>query len=825
MPEIQLKTLPNDTARRLRWPLRLTMAGMVGQALLHAFWPFLTLWMTCAAFFGSGLIAALPAGWGIGMLAVFGLAILATLAHGAWNLRLPSGLDARARLDETLPGQPIAALTDSQAVGADDASSRAVWQAHRARMIARLNTARAAKPDLRLAVRDPYALRYISLLALTMVLGFGPAFRTTDLSALLPAQTGARGAVATSWEGWITPPAYTGLPSLYLNDQHFGPLEVPMGSQVIVRFYGKVGDLALSQEISVQATSQATPQIENQTDFAFDVTQSGALKIQGPNPATWQIVALGDTPPMIRPTGDMTHTLGGDLQQGFAASDDYGITSGQARITLDIAAISRNFGLAIAPEPRADLVFQIPMPFRGNRREVIDTIAENVAEHPWVDLPVLLELSAMDAVGQVGFGMPLAVTLPGRRFLDPLAMALIEQRRALLWNRENARQTAQILRAISNRPDDFFDRDATYLTLRVLVRRLEAGARSGLNDALRDEITKALWDIATGIEDANLSDARDALRRAQERLSEAMKQGASDEELAELMDDLRQAMRDYTQQLAQQGGENGGDEMGEGSDGQEVTPDDLDAMLEAIEQAMNEGREAQAQAMLEALAELMENMQVAEGEQNQGGDSPGEQAMQGLGESLDQQQGLSDEAFRELQQQRGQDGEGGPDGELSDRQSQLADEIARQRGALPGAGSEGGDAARRALEDAERAMRQAAEGLAEGDVSGALDKQAEAVEALREGMRQLDNAMAEAERDSEGQQGETDGRRGDARPNDPLGRGGQGRGGVDEDAPLQAGPDVYRRAEELMRDIRRRAGDRARPEVERDYLQRLLDRF
>ena len=60
---------------------------------------------------------------------------------------------------------------------------------------------------------------------------------------------------------------------------------------------------------------------------------------------------------------------------------------------------------------------------------------------------------------------------------------------------------------------------------------------------------------------------------------------------------------------------------------------------------------------------------------------------------------------------------------------------------------------------------------------------------------------------------------------DPLGRqmGNTGQFGTDEN--LLQGEDVYRRAEELLGEIRRRSAEQNRPEVERDYLRRLLDRF
>jgi len=39
------------------------------------------------------------------------------------------------------------------------------------------------------------------------------------------------------------------------------------------------------------------------------------------------------------------------------------------------------------------------------------------------------------------------------------------------------------------------------------------------------------------------------------------------------------------------------------------------------------------------------------------------------------------------------------------------------------------------------------------------------------------------------------------------------------------GADVYRRARELLNELRDRAADQARPKPEIEYLKRLLDRF
>ena len=68
------------------------------------------------------------------------------------------------------------------------------------------------------------------------------------------------------------------------------------------------------------------------------------------------------------------------------------------------------------------------------------------------------------------------------------------------------------------------------------MARLDTGlAAPGLDPALRDEVAEELWQIALMVEEGDLATARDRLRRAQDRLDEASRNGASPEEIQELM--------------------------------------------------------------------------------------------------------------------------------------------------------------------------------------------------------------------------------------------------------------------------------------------------
>ena len=867
---------PEETLRRLSWPVRLTRAGMLAERITRGFWPVWTLLFAVIAALAFGLHDWLPVEvlW-IGSLAV--LAVLVwSLARGVRQFRWPTRAEALERLDASLPGRPIAALTDAQALGAGDAGSLAVWRAHIARMAERAKAARAKMPDLRLAARDPYALRYAALTALVMAVVFGSLWRVADAPRV--AMTGGtRGALAAgpSWEGWAEPPAYTGKPSVYLNAVEGDALTLPEGSRIILRLYGKPGDIAVTQDIAdLPADTAPTPDPDTALQAVeFEAIRSGRLSITGPTPRDWQLTVLPDAPPTVKIDGAVMRDAEGAMSQPFSAADDYAVTTGRAVITLDMDKVDRRYGLTPAPEARDPLTYDLPLPITGSRTAFSETLVEDASKHPWSNLPVRMTFEVTDGRNQTGASDTVDLALPGRRFFDPVANAVVELRRDLLWTRGNGPRTSQLLHAMTHRPEGLLRNERAYLMLRVAMRRLDAALAQGpLSAQLRDETADALWDIALLIEDGGLSSALERMQQAQERLSEAIRNGASPEEIQKLMDELRQATDDYIRKLAENMERKGADEPNQQADnsGQQITGDQLQQMMDEIQRLMEEGRMAEAQELLDQLSRMMQNLRVTEGQGGQGQQGPGDQAMNGLRDTLRGQQGLSDDTFRDLQRQfgnpeggqgqqgqpggEGQDGqpgdtqgqagrEGGmsgdqgggdqgqngtgqrPGGNLADRQNALREMLRQQEGTLPGAPSAEGDAARQALNDAGRAMDGAEEALRRGDTAGAIERQADAIENLREGMRNLGQAMARNGEGTGSDQGQTtrEVRRDTSR--DPLGRSTGQSGRVGTDQAMLGGEDVYRRARNLLDEIRRRSADQTRPTVELDYLKRLLERF
>ncbi len=858
----------DHTLKSVRWPVRLTWLGMCAEAVVQSLWPLMSVILLVLAALMLGLQDSVVVEVVWTFLVVAGVAGLSTLGYAFRKLRLPTREDAVARLDATLPGRPLQALTDTQTIGAEDAASAAVWRAHQARMAARAATAEPVPADLRVSARDPYALRYVAVLAFAVALLFGSIWRVGSVTDMTP----GGGALASGpvWEGWAESPRYTGRPTIYLNDIDAGTLSVPQGSLITVRLYGEVGALTLAETVSgrTEVSSVAEPAQD------FTVVQDGEIAINGPGGRSWQVVVVPDQPPEIAVLDDPSASAMGEMTLPFEARDDYGVEAGEALFELDLVSVERRYGLTIDPEPRPALVVPLPTPISGSRAAFEENLIEDFSEHPWANLPVTVRLTALDGAEQQFQTEPRAMILPGRRFFDPMAASVIEARRDLLWSRANGTRISQVLRAVSYLPDDVFRSDTDNLRVRKIIRSLEFHAKYGMSDEKQQALADEMWELALILEEGDLADAAERMRRAQERLNEAIKNGASDEEIAELMQELRRATEDYLQQLSRQAQRQQQQEGQEGQQGQpqnsmQMTQDDLQRMMDRIQELMEQGRMAEAQQALQELQQMMENMRVTQGQQGQGGQSPGEQAMEGLSETLREQQGLSDQAFRDLQEQfnpnaqagenqgnegrnggqgrgtehegqgQGQNGEGqaqngqsqgdggeqgAPGDSIADRQQALRNELSRQQQNLPGAGTPEGETARDALDRAGRAMDGAEEALRENDLAEAIDNQGQAMEALREGMRALGEMMQQQQQTGQPGQGmqESD-RRADSR--DPLGRESGNSGVQGDDSPLALNDDAYGRARELLDEIRRRSGDADRPEVERNYLNRLLDRF
>lgn len=809
---------PNTRAltRHIKLTLRLTYVGLIVERCAQAFlWFGVWACVLCtAALFG--VFSILEAGEGTAAIIAVALSLAILFGLGVLRFRMPKMHEARARVDGALPNRPLQALADLPALGQGDAQTQLIWRAHQNRMAQQAWAARPIAPHVRLAERDPFALRLMALTGVCMGLLFGHL-----PPKLGDAQASVRLATGPIWEGWVEPPKYTGKPTLYLADMP-AQFTAPLNSKVTIRLYGDENALQMRQTVSDQTVMSPADAQD------FTVTQTGEIEIRGDTGRLWSVALLPDMPPKVALVGEMTRAVSGAMTQPFEMSDDFGIARAQLEVTVDRAAITPHYGYRIAPEDRPDLVLSIPVSLGKGNQDIKGVVAENLSRHPFSGLPVQVQLTAWDVIGHHTTSRSHPVILPGRRFFDPLAAALIDVRRELLWNRENATRSAQVLRAVSHAQDDQNGGDhALFLRLRAVAALIEVhGAK--MSDEIVEQVDNTLWTIAIELEDGELSEALARLRRAQERLAQAMRDGATPDEIAKLMQDLRDATQDYIRQRAAQQSQDPNSTPAQDDNTRDVSADQLQQLMDRIQKLMEQGRMAEAQQLMEMLGAMLETMQVSQGQGASG------QAIEGVEEMLREQQKLNDETFSELQNQFDPSNETplGPDAgitdvpnSLADRQNALRGQAEQQGRGLPPTASEQGETATSDLDRAERAMEDAEEALRADDFASALDNQARAMEALRDGLKRLNAQSRQSGDPQEAQNGAATGQ-----PNgqDPLGRSdGQGQGANDGstggDVPPQG--DVYQQAEELLDEIRRRSAQRERADAELEYLKRLLDRF
>ena len=180
-------------------------------------------------------------------------------------------------------------------------------------------------------------------------------------------------------------------------------------------------------------------------------------------------------------------------------------------------------------------------------------------------------------------------------------------------------------------------------------------------------LRERLWALALQVEDGDLADAAEALQRAQDKLAEAIRNGASPDDIQRLMDEMRQAQDRYMRELAERAPAGDGPPQG----GESLSQSGLDDMMQQLQDLMEQGRMAEAQELLDQINRMMENLQMSQGAGGEG--AAGKQAMDGLADTLRQQQDLSDDAFRGLQDGQG---EGPPDADaLAQRQQQLRQQL------------------------------------------------------------------------------------------------------------------------------------------------------
>jgi uncharacterized protein (TIGR02302 family) len=828
---------------------------------------------------------------GLGVLTLALGLVIALLPLG--KFRMPSRKEALDQIDRVsgLASHPASVIDDRLGNGTSDPTTRALWNLHRRRAEQAVALLRTGGPSPRMVDLDIYALRAAVLVAL-IATGFvaGPE-KYARVAAAFDWRFDASPRTDYRIDAWIDPPAYTGKPPVVLNlggNQNPQQIEAPSGSIVVI--HGSGGNL----DLEVKGALAEAVKDNSNTDPQASLTASGSAAAKpsggkgGSNGETrlilrgdatlilghagaplgaFNIHAILDQPPSIALTEAPRFNVRGSMTLKYSVADDYGVTGADASFAKPVLPGGHRATRSLVDPPHIPLLLP-PSPALGGEAET----TADLSEHPWAGARVEMTLTARDDGGNEGSSDPVEITLRQKPFVKPLARALAEQRRNLVLAPEEKARVTNALDALMIAPEMFETGAGVYLGLRVAFDLLNAAH----SDSDLVEVADYLWQMALRIENGDLSEAERDLRAAEQQLRDALQRNAPEDEIRKLGEKLRVAMDKFLQELAAQ--QKNEDRQGnlaalEGS-GRAITPKELQAMLDQMQEMLRSGDSASAQKMLEQLQNILENLRVARPRKTDPRAREMRRALDELGQMSEDQQDLRDETYQNGQSERhrqreergqlglpgqptlgdifGQDGdaiEGGLNGQgngqgaggksgtspragqsndadLARRQKALRDRLGNLQKRLDeaGGGAKGLDDARNAMRDAENAL-----GQGPGGTDGAVDAQGRAVEALREGAQKLaESVRGEAEGSGageeagEGQDGQgPQGRFGDAEGTDPLGRQMESLRGFDPSARFPGAE----RARRVLEELRRRLGEPARPREELDYLERLLRRY
>ncbi len=722
-------------------------------------------------------------------------------------LRWPSRRAAQARIEEDakLVHAPLQSLDDRPSDA--NLQSNPLWRAHLKASADRARAARLNRPRDVLTARDPYGLRYLltGLLAISFIAA-GDQWRVRLAGMIDPTVASAGTAIA---DLWIEPPAYTGKAPIYLmraGEDKSGleaQVNAPEGARVVAQVNGG-GRRKLTFLTEAGETRADFSRDKKSARGELSLEESGLLTLRlGGRVARWPVGVTPDAPPLIAWGADPEANENNLVDLSYISEDDYGIVAARLEMRLDPDQ-PRPLDFPAFDQNALDQarIVDLGAAGAGERIAVLDLQAD-----PWAGLSVLARIIVEDGAGQIGVSEEKPLSLPTRRFFNPLARAVVEQRQTLAVSPEEWRRAGRSFDAVTMAPEVFFDRSTDYLLLRTAFWRVMRQDGEGFDDAV-DEF----WPLALQLEDEALELARQRLEAAQEALREAIERGASDEEIAQLTEELRQAMDDYLAALAQSGQPR---EQAGGGDSQQIERSNLDEMLDSIRDLAQSGAGAAARQMLSELENILNNLRLSQG--GGGGGSgpgaPGEAGPSGeAGDLIGRQRELADEAF-----ERDRNGESEAGGDLADEQGGIGRDLDDLIDELQGEGGEldpNGDAAR-SMGRARNEMREAEEALREGDFDAAADAMERAIAEMREGAEGLareEMRQAGAGEDSEPRGGGTD----------PLGRPvGEAYGqGVDVPEETDAA-----KTRAIIESLRERLGEPGREEEEIDYLERLLERF
>ncbi|MCG8509014.1 MAG: TIGR02302 family protein [Rhodospirillales bacterium] len=825
---------------RYRLALWLARGAVFWESLRPRLWPAGAVAFVFLSLAFLDFLPDLPPLLHAAVLAVFLAAFLSALFLGLRRVRFPSRLSARSRVerDSGFEHRPLATIEDDLASGRGDTMAEALWQTHRERAARHAEALQVAAPAAGLARIDPRGFR--AAVALLFVIALTAGFddpRQRLVRAVQP-QFGDGASVPLSIEVWLTPPAYTRAAPVFLERSEEPPpaRPVPAGTALMAQVSGVADAPVLGTGASETAFEALGNGGEIRTFRLETVIESGdrlTIKSNEQTLAEWPIEVVPDMPPEIAISTPPQAGESAQLRFGVTASDDYGLADIDASIIRAVRSA----------ESGETLEFAIPLPSRAPKKMKARQMRD-LTSHLWAGHEVAMILTAKDVAGQSRQTEPAVFVLPERQFRHPVARAIISERKKLIDPTDAVRAEVSAGLGLIGLASARY-REDTIIMLGLSMAR--ARLRHDMTDDGIGAVSELLWKLALRLEDGGLSIAERELRRAEERLMDALREGAEDAEIDRLLSELERSLREFLSELSDELARMGALDTPIDPDSEFLDSSDLQQMIDEIRELAQTGSLDAARQRLAQLQQLLQDLRAGmrPGQSNPAQNAEAREMMNALQDLAKRQQDLLDQTFRRLRegaqqggrqpqggQQQGQRGQPGQQGEQGQsgmgEEADLQEALRRALGDLMLRADELLGQIPQQLGEAERAMRRATEALRSGDGEAAIEAETQALDALRSGGQQAAQQMA---RQLGTMPGFLRGDRpmlplGERQNRDPFGRRSDGASGFASDDDVDV-PDAnqLRQAGEIIDELRRRAGERERPRLELDYIERLLKRF
>lgn len=814
-PKDRIKKTLADRVARLRG---VTFLILLSERITYAALPLFT-WL---CFFGGVWLSGILAGanpfiaYSVSGVFMIGTIYLTVRAARRFTLPLRQETDRRLQEQSGVRHRPLSDIQDRLAHESNE-ETRILWDKSRGALPGALARLRLGLPRPVMAMTDPAALRIGALLIL--IAGFvmaGNAWPARLRDGLWPfaiSPAGIRTSDTASLT--ITPPAYTGVETVIVKGVHKDeapPLDIPEGSTIKAHVTGGFGKARLSMDqthLDMDALDDKSYALETTVlpGSEISIDQMFGARVKTP----YRLIA--DTAPSIRQDGDIVILPRGDIRIPLVLNDDYGVRDLQMRLDIDPSVVKRPLG-KFHDEIRAVMT--------AGGKDVKLQPVYNLSFHPWAGLPVRLSFLATDDKGQAAVLPPISLTLPERKFSNPIAAKLIEIRKQLAWEPEaDPKDIGMELIAIVTNPGVYRGDYGVHLALSAAIYRLAYSP--GVETA--EALIPVLWDVAVHIEDGDVSKAMADLNDIREKLEAALDDpNATDEEIAGLVAQLQDAMQRYFQEMAKSMQQR----MQEGQQvlispemlTQMLTPQDLQMFFDQLQAQAMSGDKDSAREMLSRLSQLMDTLDPSMNTELPKDMQMMAEAMNKLQDLIDKQQDLLDETRNKAEAQAQAPEDQAPD-HAQDQKNQesirsdlssLMQAVGEQAGEIP-----------ENMGQAEQEMRGSSKSLEAGDAMTSIEHQQEAIRQLKQAKEQMGQKLAQRLSQMTGISMGGPGSR-----LDPLGR---PYGKEDGTNPLLGEkvkiPDESdrKKIEDILQTLRKKSGDMSRPPEELDYYRRLLKQF